>query len=255
MATVYNILDMKVNPVQYADILNQMDFWIRHQEMGRYIIVANAHSVMEFRTNPFFKNAVDQADLVIPDGMPLVVVGRWRGFHLKQRADGPGLMEEAMRISGEKGWRHFFYGGTPETLKIFLQRLRKQWPKVQVAGSLAPPFRPLTDEEDKNTAEQINNSNTDILWVGLGCPKQEIWISDHHNQLKVPVILGVGQAFDLLAGVKQRAPAWMSNLGFEWLYRLVKEPRRLWKRYLINNPRFIYMVLREEIGLRLKKSK
>jgi N-acetylglucosaminyldiphosphoundecaprenol N-acetyl-beta-D-mannosaminyltransferase len=254
MVAAYNLLDMKINPVQYIDVLNQMDSWIHRREIGRYIIVANVHSVMEFRTNPLFTKAVDQADLVIPDGMPLVVVGRWRGFHLKKRADGPGLMEEAMKISAEKGWRHFFYGGTPETLATFLQRMQNQWPNVQVAGSLAPPFRPLTAEEVKNTSEQINNSHADILWVGLGCPKQEIWISEHHNQLKVPVTLGVGQALDLLAGIKHHAPAWMSNSGLEWLYRLVKEPRRLWKRYLINNSKFIYLVLREEIGFRFKKS-
>lgn len=254
MPTAFHILDMKVNPVQYADILNQMDLWIRNQDKGRYIMVANVQSVMESHKNLLYKKAADNADLIVPDGMPIVVVGRWRGFHLKQRADGPGLMAEAMKVTGEKGWRHYFYGGTPETIIILIERLQKQWPDVQVAGSYAPPFRPLTDEEDKEVVEKINNSNADVLWVGLGNPKQEIWMQEHRDQVNVPVMLGIGQAFDLLAGLKKHAPIWMSNMGIEWLYRLVKEPRRLWKRYLINNPWFIYLVLKEEIVLRLKKS-
>src|SRR5450759_4671985 len=205
MNPVFTLLEMKVNPVQYSQILAQMDLWIRNQDKGRYIMVANVQSVMECHKNLLYKKAADNADLIVPDGMPLVVVGHWRGFHLKQRADGPGLMAEAMKISGEKGWRHYFYGGTPETIKVLIERLLTQWPDIQIAGSYAPPFRPLTDEEDKDAVKQINNSNADVLWVGLGNPKQELWLWEHHDRVNVPVMLGIGQAFDLLAGVKKRA--------------------------------------------------
>lgn len=253
MIASYDVLKLKVNAVQHEQVLNQMAQWIRHQERGRYVVVANTHSVMECQNNPNFERAAQNADLIIPDGMPLIWMGRQRGFPLVQRADGPGLMRKAMEISGETGWRHFFYGGTPKTLECLLRQSRAKWPQVQVSGSFAPPFRSLTIEEEATVTQVINQSNADILWVGLGCPKQEMWMWEHHHRLNVPVMLGVGQAFDLLAGIKHRAPAWMCVSGLEWLYRLAAEPRRLWKRYLINNSWFLWLVFLEEIKLRMGK--
>ena len=252
-AANYHVLEMKINPLEHEQVLHQMDIWVKDQVRGRYVMVANTHSVMECHNNPDYEKIAQEADLIIPDGMPLVVIGRYRGFRLKQRADGPGLMLKAMRISAEKGWRHYFYGGTPETLALLLKRLRASWPDVQIAGSYSPPFRPLRNEEDENTVTLINNSHADVLWVGLGCPKQEKWMWEHQKKLNVPVMVGVGQAFDLFAGVKKRAPTWMCNLGLEWLYRLISEPRRVWKRYIINNPWFVCLFLMEEIRLRIRK--
>lgn len=250
----YTILKMRISAVQYEQILDQMDLWIHEHDKGHYVMFANVHSVMECQNSSFYEKIAAEAGLVSPDGTPLVVIGRLRGFPLKQRADGPGLMLKAMDVSTEKEWRHYFYGGTPQTLELILQRLQKCWPHVQVAGSYAPPFRPLTTEEDNDVTAKINSSRADVLWVGLGCPKQEIWMWEHRNRLNVPVMLGVGQAFDLLAKVKNRAPKWMCNSGLEWFYRIVTEPRRLWKRYLVNNSRFLGLVLAEEIKLKARKS-
>ena len=204
---------------------------------------------MESRQNLTLGRAVRAASLVIPDGMPLVVVARWRGFPLKSRADGPGLMLKALSEEPGKHWRHYLYGGTPEVLAA----LKIQFPGITFAGMLAPPFRSLAPSEDDQVVAEINATKADVLWVGLGCPKQECWMFDHASRLNVPVMVGVGQAFDILAGVKSRAPLWMQNIGLEWLYRLFLEPNRLWKRYLIYNPWFILLVLWEQLGLLLHR--
>lgn len=242
----YSLLGSRINAVQYDQILAQMQVWINSHNHGRYVVVANTHVVMESRQNPGLRQAVDQADMVIPDGMPLVVAARWRGFPLRRRADGPGLLVEALAQSGARGWRHYFYGGTPQVLEQLNTQIQMRWPDAVIAGSDAPPFRPLTPEEERAAVERIHSARPDVLWVGLGCPKQERWMLEHSDRLEVPVMLGVGQAFDLVAGVKQRAPGWMCNLGLEWLYRLVREPRRLGKRYLLYNPWFVWLFLREQ---------
>jgi N-acetylglucosaminyldiphosphoundecaprenol N-acetyl-beta-D-mannosaminyltransferase len=221
-----------------------MGEWIRARSLGHAVVVANTHVVMESRQNPALRQAVHAASLVIPDGMPLVVAARRRGFPLKSRSDGPGLMYKALSEEPSSHWRHYFYGSTPEVL----DSLCIQFPETTIAGTSAPPFRPLTHEEDTQAVEKINAAQADVLWVGLGCPKQEIWICEHSDRLNVPVLLGVGQAFDILAGVKSRAPKWMQNSGLEWLYRLLLEPRRVWKRYLLYNPWFIWLFIREEFG-------
>ncbi len=243
----YPVVGSRVNAVQYDQILTQMRQWIRARSYGHFIVVANTHVVMESRSNPGLRQAVDEADLVIPDGMPLVVVGRMRGFSLPRRADGPGLVEAAFNLPLSAGWRHCFYGGTEESLCTFKACLDQRWPGLFVAGMYAPPFRPLTPEEDQVAIDRINAACPDVLWVGLGCPKQECWMLAHRDRLNVPVMLGVGQAFDILAGTKKRAPSWMCNFGLEWFYRLLHEPRRLWRRYLIYNPQFVCLVLREQI--------
>jgi len=243
----YPVVGTHVNAVQYTDILNQVDAWVRSHSTGHFVVVANTHVVMESRQNHILGEAVRKADMVIPDGMPLVVVGRMRGFPLKRRADGPGLLVEALKQSGQRGWRHYFYGGTPELLAAMQARIAAEFPGVQVAGAFAPPFRPLTEEEDRQVVEAINAAHPDIVWVGLGCPKQERWMLEHAPKLNVPVMFGVGLAFDLLAGTKKRAPGWMCNTGLEWLYRLLQEPRRLWKRYFLYNPWFVWLVLLEQV--------
>lgn len=249
----YSLLNTRIDALQHEQILDYLSLWIRQREKNHYVLFANAHSVMENRSNISFKGAAENADLTVPDGMPLVLIGRLRGMHLPQRADGPGFMLKTLNISTQLGWRHYFYGSTPEILQQLLQRLRTNWPGVQIAGSYAPPFRPLTAAEEEDVISNINKSGADILWIGLGCPKQEIWMWRNRDRLQVPVMLGVGQAFDLMAGVKNRAPGWMRAAGLEWAFRLVTEPRRTWRRYLINNPLFIWLVLMEEIRLKINK--
>jgi N-acetylglucosaminyldiphosphoundecaprenol N-acetyl-beta-D-mannosaminyltransferase len=211
-----------------------MDRWITEKSSGNYVIAANTHVVMECRQNLDLRGAVLNASMVIPDGMPLIVAARWRGFPLKTRADGPGLMAKALSEEPYRHWRHYLYGSTQQVLDALCTR----YPQSCIVGTYAPPFRQLSPEEDMQAVEKIKEAHADVLWVGLGCPKQECWMSEHHERLNVPVMLGVGQAFDVLAGIKMRAPRWMQNTGLEWLYRLVKEPRRLWKRYLVNNNLF-----------------
>lgn len=246
----FDLIDVRIDAVQHKQVLDQMAQWIKDGKSGRYVVVANTHVVMERRRNPVLERAVSDASLVIPDGMPLVIAARWRGFPLKTRADGPGLMAKALAEAPYRHWRHFFYGST----KQVLDKLCANYPENRIAGSHAPPFRALSDDEDAKVVEMINQSNADVLWIGLGCPKQECWMVEHRERLNVPVMLGVGQAFELLAGVKPRAPHWMQNTGLEWLYRFIKEPRRLWKRYFINNNLFLYYLIREQIKIAFQKN-
>jgi len=246
----FTVLGVRVHAVQIPDVIAQMERWIAERSFGHVVVAANAHVVMEAYQNPRVRAAVNGADLVMPDGMPLVWLGRRRGFPLKERAYGPGVMAAFLRLSAGKGYRHFFYGSTPETLEALTRRIRDLYGEVEVAGTYSPPFRPLTPEEDEGVVRKLNGAKPDVLWVGLGCPKQELWMDEHRHRLRIPVLLGVGAAFDFLAGVKPQAPDWMGRHGLEWLFRLLSEPRRLWRRYLIQGAGFVYNVLGEELGLK-----
>jgi N-acetylglucosaminyldiphosphoundecaprenol N-acetyl-beta-D-mannosaminyltransferase len=228
-----------------------MERWISERSFRHFIVVANTHVISEATKDPVFRKVLERASLTVPDGMPLIWVARRRGFPLQRRVCGPDLMWAFLQETSEKGYRHYFYGSTDEVLQQLNKRLLGWFPSLQICGMYAPPFRPLTDEEDRQVVQRINEAKPDVLWVGLGCPKQERWMDEHRDQLRVPVMVGVGQAFDIFAGVKRRAPAWMQDHGLEWLFRLIQEPRRLWRRYLIQGAGFVYNVLCEE--LRLKK--
>jgi N-acetylglucosaminyldiphosphoundecaprenol N-acetyl-beta-D-mannosaminyltransferase len=243
MFASFSLIGVRINPLAHEQILSQINEWICAQSYCHTVIFANTHVVMESRQNPKLGEALAAATLVVPDGMPIMLAARSRGHSMQARADGPGLMRKALTREECKPWRHYFYGGTQEVLSTLLQNFCD----AQIAGMYAPPFRPLTPEEDAFVIDQINASKADVLWVGLGCPKQERWMFEHAAKLQVPVLLGVGQAFDILAGVKKRAPAWMCATGLEWLYRLLSEPRRLWKRYLLYNPWFIWLYGLEQI--------
>ncbi|HAX97546.1 MAG TPA: glycosyltransferase [Candidatus Atribacteria bacterium] len=233
-----------VSLVIHEEILVRCNRWIKDHQKGYSIIVANTHVLVEGRRNPAMRSAIDSASLVIPDGMPLVVAARWKGFPLRARADGPGLMSKALSEEPYKHWRHFCLGSTPEVLDA----LHVRYPDVNFVGFLSPPFRALAEAEDKAIVREIDQAKPDVLWVGLGCPKQELWMAEHKDRLHVPVMVGVGQAFELLAGVKSRAPAWMQNSGLEWLYRLMQEPRRLWRRYLVSNTLFFYYLAADALA-------
>jgi len=241
----FNLIGVRINAVDHHWIILKMGEWIRICSLGNTIVFGNVHIVMESRQDPTFAEAVAAATLVAPDGMPIMLAARSRGYPLRDRADGPGLMQKALTNADCRAWRHYFYGGTPEVLAALCHK----YPDVQVAGTYSPPFRPLTPEEDALVVDNINASRADALWVGLGCPKQECWMAEHASRLQVPVILAVGQAFDLLSGAKKSAPRWMRAVGLEWLYRLLSEPRRLWKRYLLYNPWFVWLYLHEQAGL------
>jgi N-acetylglucosaminyldiphosphoundecaprenol N-acetyl-beta-D-mannosaminyltransferase len=185
---------------------------------------------------------------VVPDGMPLIWLGRWHGHSLRRRVTGSELMLAFCRETGS-GPRPFFYGGAPGVAEDLARQLHEQF-NITVAGTYTPPFRPLTEAEEVDLTDQVQAAAPDVLWVGLSTPKQERWMSDHHLKLEVPVILGVGAAFDMNSGRLKRAPAWMRESGLEWFYRLVSEPRRLWKRYLVIIPRSMWSISLELFHIR-----
>lgn len=212
------------------------------QLKGRYICIANVHTTVMAYDNEHYRTIQNSAALALPDGKPLSVVSRKRGFHKAQRVTGPDLMEEMFRLSEKKGYTHYFYGSTEETLRKLEQRLSKAYPKMKIVGMYAPPFRPLTEEEDRKVLEQIWEMAPDFLWVGLGAPKQEEWMYQHRGQTET-LMFGVGAGFDFHAGTVKRAPKWIQNIGMEWFYRICQDPKRLWKRYLTTNLKFIWLVL------------
>jgi N-acetylglucosaminyldiphosphoundecaprenol N-acetyl-beta-D-mannosaminyltransferase len=202
------------------------------------------HGIVEAQRDPAFKEALNSTDLVVPDGMPLVWLGRRGGCHLRRRVYGPDLMLAFCEQTAARGYRHFFYGGEPGVPERLAESLKRRFPPMEVCGTFSPPFRPLDPEEDQEIATMICRAAPDVLWVGLGTPKQERWMCEHRDKLNVPAIVSVGAAFDLLSGRRNQAPGWMREHGLEWLFRLVQEPRRLWRRYLVGGVQFgVYLAL------------
>ncbi len=245
----FRVLGVRVNAIQIPQAISVMEKWIRVRSGTQFVAVTGMHGVMEAQDNPQFKAILSKAGLVVPDGMPLVWVGRWRGFVMPRRVYGPELLDTFCKATGNR-YRHFFYGGAPNVPELLATKLRQQH-GIQVAGTYSPPFRHLTAEEEQEVVRMIQSALPDVLWVGLSTPKQEKWMWAFHNRLNVPVMVGVGAAFDFCTGRVKQAPAWMREHGLEWLFRLVSEPRRLWRRYLIYGSQFIWNVNLEI--LRLKK--
>lgn len=241
----FRVLTVSVDAVQIPDVIQRMERWILQQVAGRYIAVTNVHVVIEAHHDDSFRRTLESADMVVPDGMPLIWLGRRNGFHLPRRVCGADLFEAFCRDTRAKGYSHFLYGGAPGVPEVLGEVLKRRFPGVRIAGTYSPPFRPMTWEEDQRAVEMINRSAADVLWVGLGCPKQERWMYDHRKKLIVPVMVGVGAAFDFLSGRVSRTPRVMGNSGLEWLYRLCREPRRLWRRNLVSSSAFIYYCLRD----------
>lgn len=246
--TSFKVLGVRVNAVQIPEVVQQIEHWIEDRSVGRFVCVANTHVVMEAQQDASFKEVINSADLCVPDGMPLVWVGRLRGYRLKRRVYGPDLMLAFCEFSAHKGFGHYFYGGAPSVGQQLAQAMLNRFPGLKIAGVCSPPFRALTAAEDEEAVEKINQASPEVLWVGLGCPKQERWMYDHCERLKVPVMIGVGQAFDIFAGRVYQAPRWMREHGLEWVFRLLQEPRRLWRRYLIHGSEFSVLALLELLG-------
>lgn len=219
-----------------------LDFTAEHiQELsGDYICVSNVHTTVTAYENPEYCKIQNGGIMAIPDGGPLSSIGRRRGYGNMQRTAGPSYMEEVLKMSPEKGWSHYFYGATEETLENLKAELDRKYPGLQIAGIYSPPFRPMTEEEDAEIISQINTAAPDFLWVGLGAPKQECWMAAHQGKVR-GFMVGVGAAFDYLAGNIQRAPQWMQKCNLEWLYRLLQDPKRLFKRYCVTNTKFIWL--------------
>jgi N-acetylglucosaminyldiphosphoundecaprenol N-acetyl-beta-D-mannosaminyltransferase len=248
IAPAFRVVGVRVDAVQLPEAVARIKRWIDNRENGKYVAVTGMHGVAESRQDPRFRQILNQAALVVPDGMPLVWLGRWHGHSLRRRVTGSELMLAFCRETGP-GPRHFFYGGAPGVAEDLARQLHEKF-NITVAGTYTPPFRPLTEAEEVGLTAQVQAAAPDVLWVGLSTPKQERWMSDHHLKLKVPVILGVGAAFDMNSGRLKRAPAWMRDSGLEWFYRLVIEPRRLWRRYLVTIPQSMWSISLELFHIR-----
>lgn len=238
-----DILNMHVDVTSYPDATEKVVNWA-HEGLQKYVCAANVHMVMESHDDPDFQAIVNEADLVTPDGVPLVWALRMLGVQEASRVYGPDLTLHVCKMAAEQSIPIGLYGGTPSSLQDFVQFLEKNYPGIKIACTIAPPFRPLTPEEDEQYISEINNSDTRILFVGIGCPKQEKWMAEHKEKLNA-VMLGVGAAFDFHTGRVRQAPSWMQQNGLEWLFRFLMEPKRLWKRYAKHNPRFVALFLRQ----------
>lgn len=222
--------------VQYIE--NNLD-----ELRGKYICVSNVHTTVMAHDNAQYRNVQNSAAIALPDGKPLSVVSRKRGYSEAERVTGPDLMGEL--FARENGLKHFFYGDKEETLQILQQKLKEKYPHLKIAGMISPPFCSLSKEEENAYIQQINDSGADIIWVGLGAPKQENWMYEHQEMLH-GVMIGVGAGFSYHAGLIKRAPAWMQKMSLEWLYRLMQDPVRLFKRYFTTNLKFLLLEAKDK---------
>ena len=247
------VLGVGVSVTSYGEVLHLCRAWIEEHgagdSPGHYAALLNVHSVMSGVLDARVRAALNGADIGASDGMPLVWALRWLGVRRQRRVYGPDLMLALCGQAARLGHRVFLYGGRSETLAPLCERLQAQFPSLQISGAYAPPFRPLTPEEDRACIERILSCGAEIVFVGLGAPKQERWMANHRAQLPGVVMLGVGAAFDFHAGRVRQAPRWMQRSGLEWLFRLGVEPARLWHRYVLLNPLFLAMWTLQAAGL------
>lgn len=247
--TRVNVLGVGLSVLNLRTALDAIAEAVRTRRKG-YLCVTGVHGVMEAQADENFRRILNGAFLCTPDGMPMVWLGKIHGHADMRRVYGPDLMLDVCAWSETSGCRHFFYGGADGVAELLAQRLKAKFPKLEVAGTYTPPFRPLNDGEVKNLQAQIAAARPDILWVGLSTPKQEKFMAEFLPKLDVTLMAGVGAAFDFHAGRVKQAPRWMQRSGLEWFYRLCQEPRRLAKRYLKNNPRFALKIAGQLSGLK-----
>ena len=248
MGASFKVLGVRIDAVQIPEVIACMTRWIDESRNGNYIAVTGMHGVVEAQQNWEFKRTLNQASLVVADGMPLVWIGRRHGFDLRRRVYGPELFETFCRETGDR-YCHFFYGGAPGVAENLGEVLKRRF-GIRVGGAYSPPFRPLNADEKSQLVELVAAARPDVLWVGLSTPKQEAWMAEFRKLLPVPAMVGVGAAFDFLTARTRQAPRWMREHGLEWLFRLVTEPKRLWRRYLIGGSAFAWNVALEMTNLK-----
>jgi len=244
-----NILGVGINAISLAKTVRQIASWVDNGSR-HYVNICTVHTVMECHRNPQLREIVNRSGMSTPDGMPLVWLCRYLGHKEVTRVYGPDLMLAFCKHSVARGYRHFFYGGAPGIAKELAKKLEQRYPGLRVAGTHSPPFRPVGEMEESSVIEGIKSTNPDVVGVGLGTPKQDFWVAQHRHLLNAPILVGVGAAFDFLTGSIPQAPGWMRHCGLEWLFRLMKEPRRLAYRYLIYNPLFLMLVFMQLSRLR-----
>jgi N-acetylglucosaminyldiphosphoundecaprenol N-acetyl-beta-D-mannosaminyltransferase len=247
----FYILEVKISAINMDEVCSVVeDAILKRRKI--YICVCPVSTIMECKRSERVLASVNAADLATPDGMPVVLIGKMQGYKNIRRVYGPDLMQQICGISGKNGYKNYLYGSSTEVLLKLKENLNRKYPDLIISGIFSPPFRQLTKEEDDKIVEEVNNINPDIVWVGLGSPKQDLWMYEHRQRINAPVMIGVGAAFDFLAGTKPQAPRWMRGAGFEWFFRLITEPKRLWRRYLINNLLFIWYVAVDLLKKRFK---
>ena len=243
-----NVLGVGVSAINMEQALDQMARWIVSRS-HEYVCVCTVHGVMDCQRHADLKVIFNSGGMVTPDGMPLVWLGR-RGHPLVARVYGPDLMLAELDRSVANGHRHFLYGGAPGVGEKLADRMKKRFPGLQIAGVMEPPFASLDELCTPEAAAEINASGADVVWVGIGSPKQEYWMARMRPLLQAPVLVGVGAAFDFHSGTVRQAPSWMQRSGLEWLFRLASDPRRLWRRYLVDNPWFLFAIVLQGMGLK-----
>ena len=242
-----NVLGVGISAITIADALAMIDKWIA-TGASRYVCVTGVHGVMESQADPALRTIHNRAGLVTPDGMPMVWLSWLHGHRRVERVYGPDLLLACCEASVAKGYRHFLYGGGEGVPERLAARLQTRFPGLIIAGTWSPPFRELTGTEEQAMIDTIASAQPDIIWIGLSTPKQERWMARYVGRLPAAVLIGVGAAFDIHSGMNKQAPPWMQRSGLEWLFRLATEPRRLWRRYLTNNPRFVWRLLLQLSG-------
>lgn len=232
-----DLLGIKINITSYQDSIDQIIVWTQEKK-SRCVNICNVHSLTSSLWTKKLRTSLKTGDMNTPDGMPLVWMQKWLGTPTAQRTYGPTLMMESMAAFEKSGTSVAFYGGHQDRLNTLIRKIRVKFPKLKIVEAISPPFRPLTTEEHNTYIQRLKSAQPDVLWVGIGCPKQEIWMNENRHNLNC-VMIGVGAAFDFHAGAVSQAPSILQNNGLEWAYRLYTEPKRLWKRYLTTNPIFI----------------
>jgi N-acetylglucosaminyldiphosphoundecaprenol N-acetyl-beta-D-mannosaminyltransferase len=245
-----DVLGVGISAIDPVDALNEITRWIDEGDQ-HYACITGMHGVMEAQGDPDLLRIHNDSGLTTPDGMPMVWAARFAGAANVQRVYGPDLMLAVCERAAEQGWGSYLYGATDEVLEQLKQNLTDRYPGLRIVGSYSPPFRVMTPEEDDAAVRAINESGAQIVWVGLSTPKQERWMSAHVDRVNAAALIGVGAAFDMHAGNLRQAPKWMQRAGLEWFFRLVSEPRRLWRRYVINIPRFLFKLSRRRPRIRV----
>ncbi|RZK24664.1 MAG: glycosyltransferase [Hymenobacter sp.] len=240
------VLDSGISTGSFEDFVDRI-MQLGADRSSAYVCCANVHMVVEAHRDSSFRQVLDEASLVTPDGGPVASVAGWRGGHPQERVAGMDLLPALLTEAARRGQSVYFYGTTDEVLQAIVERARRELPTLRLVGTCAPPFRALTSEEEAEHVATINAADPDLVFVALGCPRQERWMAAHRGKIKA-CMLGVGQAFLVYAGMEQRLPVWARRLWLEWAYRLWLEPRRLWRRYLVTNSRFLYLLARYKIA-------
>jgi N-acetylglucosaminyldiphosphoundecaprenol N-acetyl-beta-D-mannosaminyltransferase len=237
------VIGIPIDAISWADARALLMKWATARE-SRYVCICNVHSVVTAVQEPVFRSVLDGADLATPDGAPVAWTLRRKGFVGQPRINGPDLMWKLCADAQDQKVSIGLFGSSPETLALLNAELSSAFPRLRVVYSVSPPFRSLSEDEDQTVCRDINGSGAGLLFVGLGCPKQEAWMAEHRGRVNA-VMLGVGAAFDYHAGTISRAPDWMRSIGLEWFHRLLSEPRRLWKRYFLTNSYFVLATVRD----------